>query len=172
MKKTVIASVIVIVFIVGLIWWGKLAQKSNINAFEPGASHPARTGSALSTLETFYDFGRISMKNGNVSQVFKVANTSSNDINLSKLYTSCMCTTSYFIRGDESKKGPFGMPGHGGAVPKLNEVIKAGEEIEIEIIYDPNAHGPAGVGLIERSVFLEEENGKTIEFKFKANVTP
>ena len=64
------------------------------------------------------------------------------------------------------------MPGHGGAVPRVNEIIKAGESRDIEVVYNPNAHGPAGVGLIERSVFLEDENGKIIEFKFKVNVTP
>ena len=83
-----------------------------------------------------------------------------------------MCTTSYIIRENGSKSRPFGMPGHGGTVPKANEIVKAGKSLDIEVVFDPNAHGPAGVGFIERVVFLEDENKNIVEFKFRANVTP
>ena len=63
------------------------------------------------------------------------------------------------------------MPGHGGSVPKVNDTIKAGETREIEVVFDPNAHGPAGVGLIERVVRLEYGE-KTLELNIKAVVTP
>ena len=82
-----------------------------------------------------------------------------------------MCTKAYFVRLNESKKGPFGMPGMG-FVPKLNETIKAGQSAYIEAVYDPNAHGPAGVGMVDRFVYLEDENGNKLQFEIKANVTP
>jgi len=168
-----IALVLIIIGIAGLMWSSKLAQKSDINPETLVAnSHPARTGNILTAEETFYDFGAISMKNGNVSKIFKVSNLSSQDINLESVTTSCMCTTSYIIRENGSKSRPFGMPGHGGTVPKANEIVKAGKSLDIEVVFDPNAHGPAGVGFIERVVFLEDENKNIVEFKFRANVTP
>lgn len=170
-KKISIIIVLVVVGILVLISWGKASQNSKTDE-ETSTSHPAKIESSLVATETFYDFGTISMANGNVSKMFKVVNSSSEDIKVSSLITSCMCTSSYIVRPDGSKNGPFGMPGHGGIVPKANEVIKGGESREIEVIYDPNAHGPAGVGRIERAVYLEDENGKVIEFKFKVNVTP
>ena len=63
------------------------------------------------------------------------------------------------------------MAGHGGAT-RISDVIKAGDTSDIEVVYDPNAHGPAGVGLIERTVTLEDEYGNSVEFLFKVNVTP
>mgnify|MGYP001618214936 FL=1 len=83
-----------------------------------------------------------------------------------------MCTTAYIIRENGSKSRPFGMPGHGGAVPRANEIIKAGESRDIEVVYDPNAHGPAGVGRIDRLVYLEDADGNKLQFEIKANVTP
>ena len=112
------------------------------------------------------------MKDGKASKVFKVRNPGEEDINLEKVSTSCMCTNAYILMPDGEKKGPFGMPGHGGFVPKANEIVKAGEEREIEVVYDPNAHGPAGVGMIDRFVYLEDESGNKLELEIKANVTP
>ena len=171
-KKTIISLVVIIIGVASLVWWSKSVDNKKLNAEGSTNYHLARTGNSLTVEELFYDFGTISMKNGKVSKLFKVFNSSDGDINLESVTTSCMCTTAYIVKEDGNKSRPFGMPGHGGTVPKANEIIKAGESREIEVVYDPNAHGPAGVGLIERSVFLEDENNNVIEFKFKVNVTP
>lgn len=175
-KQTIISLVVIIIGVASLVWWSKSVDNKELSVDKLTKSHPARieniTANTLTALETFYDFGTISMKNGNVSKVFKVTNTGSEDIKVPSVTTSCMCTTAYIIKEDGSKSRPFGMPGHGGAVPKANEIVKAGGSMDIEVVYDPNAHGPAGVGIIERSVFLEDENDNVIEFKFKVNVTP
>mgnify|MGYP001579233867 FL=1 len=181
-KNKIITFIVVIAFLfIGLFFFAKPGQNennarkaSNIpeGAQELANLHTAGANNTLTALETFYDFGTISMKNGNVSKIFKVTNSTSEDIKVPSLTTSCMCTTAYIIKEDGSKSRPFGMPGHGGAVPKANAVVKAGGSLDIEVVYDPNAHGPAGVGLIERAVFLEDENSNVIEFKFKVNVTP
>jgi hypothetical protein len=57
-------------------------------------------------------------------------------------------------------------------VPKANELIKAGSSLDIEVVYDPAAHGPAGVGAVDRFVYLTEPNGGTLELEIKAVVTP
>jgi hypothetical protein len=168
-NKIIVFIVVVVVLLGGLFTFAK-PGKIEIKEINVNSDVPSST-LTLEVLETFHDFGVISMKNGDVSKVFAISNPTDQDINLEKLFTSCMCTVAYFIQSDGSKKGPFGMPGMG-IVPKLNKTIKAGETASIEVVYDPNAHGPAGVGMIERSVFLEDENNKVVEFKFKANVTP
>jgi len=175
MKRTTIIFFTLIVFgIIGLMVWGgnQVSTPQKIVAGDSTTSHPARTGKILTTPETFYDFGTISMKNGNVNKIFKVSNNSTEDIKVPSITTSCMCTTAFILNENGERSRPFGMPGHGGAVPKANAIVEAGRTLDIEVVYDPNAHGPVGVGLIERSVFLEDENGNVMEFKFKVNVTP
>ena len=81
-----------------------------------------------------------------------------------------MCTVASLVKGDK-KYGPFGMAGHG-FIPSVNQDIKTSEEAAIEVVFDPAAHGPAGVGKIERSVFIETENGQTSEIGFSAIVIP
>ncbi|MBU6414743.1 hypothetical protein KGQ34_00665, partial [Patescibacteria group bacterium] len=84
--------------------------------------------------------------------------------------TSCMCTNAY-IESVGREKGPFGMEGMG-YVPPANEIIKAGESRGIKVVYDPNAHGPAGVGAIDRLIYLTDGTGGTLQLEIKAEVTP
>ena len=63
------------------------------------------------------------------------------------------------------------MPGMG-YVPPANELIKAGESRTIRVVYNPNAHGPAGVGRIDRFVTLTDEAGGALQLEIKALVTP
>ncbi|KKQ87054.1 MAG: hypothetical protein UT09_C0021G0010 [Parcubacteria group bacterium GW2011_GWF2_38_8] len=171
-KRTIISLIVIIIGVGSLVWWSKSVDNNKLSAEGSEKYYLARTVTALTALETFYDFGTISMKNGNVSKIFKVTNNSAQDIKVPSVTTSCMCTTAYIVDENGERGRPFGMPGHGGAVPKANAIVKTGESLDIEVVYDPNAHGPTGVGLIERSVFLEDENNNVIEFKFKVNVTP
>ena len=154
------------------VWIGsKNTTPSNNPNLTTTASTTVEIKNQLVAPEIFYDFGTISMKNGNVSKIFKVTNSSDKDIFLSSLTTSCMCTKAFFVLPDGSKRGPFGMPGMG-MVPKLNETIKIGESRDVEVVYDPNAHGPAGVGMIDRFVYLEDSKGEKLQFEIKAVVTP
>lgn len=167
-KKTIISLIVIVTGIASLVWWSKSIENKELSA----KSHPARTGSVLTPTESSYDFGTISMKNGNVGKVFNLNNTSGEDIKISSISTSCMCTNAYIVKADGTKKGPFGMPGHGGAATRTSEVVKAGESLNIEVIYDPNAHGPAGVGRIVRSVYVKDEIGNLVELQLQVNVTP
>ena len=124
----------------------------------------------LTTEESAFDFGAVSMAAGDVSHLFKVKNTSAAPVKIAKIYTSCMCTTATYVKGDK-KMGPFGMPGHG-IQPKINQILEPGAEAQIEVVFDPAAHGPAGVGKIERAVYLEGESGLLLQLGFSAVVTP
>ena len=163
MKKTIIITLLIVAGLIGLIWWGSKNQKS------PVADSGIK--SALTSSEYVYEFGSISMKDGDVTKEFTVTNGTDKDITFPTLVTSCMCTKAYFVLPDGKTKGPFGMPGHGN-VPPLNEAIKAGESRIVRVVYDPNAHGPSGVGAIDRFVTLTDTTGSSLKLEIKAVVTP
>ena len=160
-KNNIITIIIVILVFVGIVW----LAKPNGNGTKPPPAITANVGGAmLNATETFFNFGEVSMKKGLVKHDFKVTNQSATVTKIAKIYTSCMCTTASIITGQD-RKGPFGMPGHG-LVPKANAAIGAGEEATIEVVFDPAAHGPAGVGRIEREIYLEDEQDNQTVLKF------
>lgn len=164
-KKTIVTSVLVLLGLAGLMWWGRSNEAAELSETQ-GSER-----SSFIVSEALYDFGAISMANGLVDKVFAVTNATDRDVTLSSIVTSCMCTTAYMQYTDRVM-GPFGMPGHGGLVKKVNEVIKAGESFQVRVVYDPNAHGPAGVGPIDRFIELTEANGGVTQLEIKALVTP
>ena len=155
----------VILVFAGFIWWGRSNQTPS-----PLKTNNGEQGSLVAS-ETLYDFGTISMKNGDVTKDFIFANPTSADIVVRGVETSCMCTSALLVRPDGSSKGPFSMPGMG-SLTRTNDTIKAGESRTLRVIYDPNAHGPAGVGQINRFVTVTDASGDTIRFEIKALVTP
>ena len=144
---------------------------STSSSSSPAAS--TQTGSSkaspIEALEKAYDFGTISMAKGVVKKSFKIKNPTSDTITISKIYTSCMCTKATLYNGDR-RAGPFGMPGHG-AIPTITETLAPGVEATIEAVYDPAAHGPAGVGSIARDIYVETTDGGKLNLAFKAQVT-
>src|SRR3989344_3261729 len=170
-SKTLITSVVFVLVIAGLFAWGAAGRTGPVASDQgaPGAAGNAK--SALTAPETFYDFGTISMKNWNVTKEFTVINPTNEDITIKTVLTSCMCTTAFIVKPDGSTKGPFSMAGMG-YVPPTNETIRAGESRIIRVVYDPNAHGPAGVGRIDRFVTLTDSSGGVLQLEIKANVTP
>ena len=164
MNKIFIGAVIV-AGVTGLIWLG--SPKGS----ETKSPVAESSGSGLLILEeSIFDFGEISMAAGDVSHVFKIKNTGTGPVVIRKMYTSCMCTTAQLIYGDK-KFGPYGMAGHG-FIPSINETINPGEEASVEVVFDPKAHGPAGVGKIQRVVTIDNNAGSPMELSFSALVTP
>ncbi len=125
---------------------------------------------ALTTEESFFDFGDISMAEGKVIHDFKIQNTGIEPTMISKIYTSCMCTSAKLVT-DEGSKGPYGMAGHG-FLPSVNELVDVNEDAIIRVIFDPAAHGPAGIGRSDRTVFIEQKSGAKLTLRFTAFVTP
>lgn len=133
----------------------------------------ATASGVLQATENDYDFGTISMKNGKVSRIFEIKNTSPEPVTIEKVYTSCMCTQAVITDNSNKTLGTFSMPGHGGGSSKANISVNAGESIKVEAIFDPAAHGPSGVGVANRTVYLENNSKESpkIELNFKAVVT-
>ncbi len=148
------------------------ALASSTSSSTPTSSGPVgpSKGSPITALEKAFDFGSISMAKGVVKKTYKISNPSKDTITISKIYTSCMCTKATLFNGDR-RAGPFGMPGHG-SVPTITETLAPGAEATIEAVFDPAAHGPAGVGNVARNIFVETTDGGKLELAFKAQVTP
>lgn len=124
--------------------------------------------------KTQHSFGKISQKDGNVETEYELANTGSSDFFVKRLYTSCMCTKAQITFSDGSKSSLNGMLGHGPESGLLVEkTIKAGETVKVRAVFDPNAHGPQGVGFIKRNITIETnlKNSPTIQVSFDADVT-
>lgn len=133
-------------------------------------AEPSSSSTQLVLESKEYDFGTISMARGKVNTVFKVKNPSSQSATIKKIYTSCMCTSASFIKGND-RLGPFGMQGHG-FIPNINQELRAGEEAQIEVVFDPAAHGPSGIGSITRQIILETGDNGKLALEISATVTP
>ena len=123
----------------------------------------------LTAEETAFDFGSIPMYGGKVKHNFTLKNTGSGAVKISKIYTSCMCTEATLITG-QSRKGPFGMPGHGGLATLAGQTIGAGEEAIIEVEVDPAAHGPQGTGPAKKVVYIETDDSQKLQLMLDINV--
>jgi hypothetical protein len=142
----------------------------------PGEAQAATAGEraagpgALGSMARFYNFGTVSMAAGDVAHRYTVTNLGQSPITVTKLYTSCMCTTATLVT-PSGRRGPFGMPGHT-PISAIRERLAPGETALVDVVFDPAAHGPAGVGRIDRTVTLENDAGEPFELAFTATVTP
>lgn len=164
MKQTVTVITIIVLGLISLFFLGR-GNQTTVQSQGQGEI------ASVAVSEKLFDFGTISMKNGMVSHIFTITNSSDKDIDVKKISTSCMCTNAYIVSAN-GEKGPFGMEGHGGFVPPANVTIKSGNSLDLKVVYDPNAHGPAGVGTIDRVVYLTDASGGTLQLEIKAVVTP
>jgi hypothetical protein len=144
------------------------AQPKNLE--QTAGNNQQLAPTVLEVSEKLHDFGTVSMKNGKVSKIFRIKNTQSEALSLNKLYTSCMCTEATLNISGKTQ-GPFGMPGHG-FTRAFTETLQPQEEATVEVVFDPNAHGPSGIGTIERAVTLENTEGIVATIHIKATVTP
>ena len=153
-----------------LFFLGNGTGRTSISSETPPSNQ--LNASTLSASESMFDFGTVSMSAGKVTHAFKIKNTSTTPVTITKIQTSCMCTVASLVT-TTSRKGPFGMPGHV-AIPKINEIIAPNQEAIIEAVFDPAAHGPAGVGKIRRIVYVEMNGNESnpLELSFEATVTP
>lgn len=163
MKKTIIITLLIVVGLIGLVWWGSKNQKPPIES--------SGEKSVLTTSQNLYDFGTISMKDGDVIKEFIITNPTDKDIFVPTIVTSCMCTKAFIVKPDGTTKGPYSMPSMGYVWPS-DETVKAKDNMIVRVVYDPNAHGPAGVGFIDRFITITDESGNELQLEIKATVTP
>lgn len=166
-KKSIIVSAFAIIALVVF-----LALVSRSSGAPAGTSQDAAAATkALAADQPFHDFGTISMKDGLVQYDFTITNISSSTANIAAVDTSCMCTTAYFVHADGSQEGPFGMDGMNYRYD-AGDTLAPGATTTVRVVYDPAAHGPAGVGHIDRTIDLHEEGGAVLVLEIAADVTP
>ncbi len=155
-----------------LIWISQEASSNEAKGKQQSNVQPnSQSAGSLSAGELSFDFGTVSMAQGVVKKEISLRASESGPVKISSIQTSCMCTSAILKRGDRTF-GPFGMAGHG-YVPPVNEELAAGEEAILEITFDPTAHGPSGVGRIDRVVTVESSGtARPIQINFGATVTP
>lgn len=152
-----------------------LAAKPAANIAAPAVG-PAKAAVAapatrsLDARERHFDFGSISMAAGKVSHRFWFRNEGTEPVLLHRIHTSCMCTTATLVKGMRIV-GTFGMAGHG-PLPDVNQTLAPGEAAYIDAVFDPAAHGPAGLGRTERVITIERAVGAPLQLAFSADVRP
>lgn len=169
-KSVIIGAVLIVLVLAGVI----MAVKPKQGPATPAASAPSgtvsRSSGPLAAGEMRYEFGPVSMAAGNVSHRYWFKNASAAPVLIRKIYTSCMCTTATLVKGGKIIDR-YGMPGHG-ITPSVNESVAPGEEAYVEVVFDPAAHGPSGLGRTERVVTIENDAGQPLELEFTADVRP
>lgn len=166
-NKIIIGIAVLAVAFASIVFFAR--PRSNFEEKNIGASVASSAGK-LQQSENAFDFGTISMGKGKVSHEFIIKNSGTEAVTIGRIFTSCMCTT-VSLTHKNKKFGPFGMEGMG-ALPKINEQIAPNEEAIVQATFDPAAHGPSGVGKIQRVVTVENNAGSPLEFQFSAFVEP
>jgi hypothetical protein len=153
-----------------------VAASPGLRSAAPPASAMAAAPAAssarapLAARESDFDFGTISMAAGKVSHRFWIRNESGGPLRIQRIFTSCMCTTASLVKSARLV-GTYGMPGHG-PLPPVNQTLNPEEAAYLDVVFDPAAHGPAGLGPTARVVTIEHAAGTPVKLAFTANVRP
>jgi len=172
-RKVAVGAVVVALVLGGLV---VAARPGPATQAVPGVEAAPKIEAApqvsriLAAKESNFDFGTVSMAAGKVTHRYWIKNTGGSPITIRKLYTSCMCTTAALVKASR-KYDPYGMPGHG-FMPTINASMAPNEAAMVEVVFDPAAHGPAGIGRIDRFVTLQTDREPPLELAFTALVTP
>ncbi|KKR62901.1 hypothetical protein A2210_00390 [Candidatus Woesebacteria bacterium RIFOXYA1_FULL_40_18] len=112
-----------------------------------------------------YDLGDVPIKGGIITKEYEIKNATDADMELIKIVTSCMCTTAS-VKAESGETRFFAMEMGGDKNPFISLKVKKGETVKVTVKFDPAAHGPAGVGPIDRVVSLYFDTGvKELTFK-------
>lgn len=145
-----------------------------VKAFSSSESQATEEGGSghLAVSEKQWNFGNIPMSEGIATKEVTLTNDSSSPVTITRMETSCMCTTVQILHSDGRTSEIKGMVGHGGAAPTLSETIEAGETVALLVKFDPNAHGPSATGPINRTVDLGTDirDQSSIQLRFSGNV--
>lgn len=136
-KIKIFLIIIAILFIASLVYVLSIGSESS-----------TKKGAKISLVEKSFDFGVVSMANGFATHEFEIKNDGTEDLVLSEIKTSCMCT-SVVISDGQTDSPKFGM--HNNPIG-WTQKIKAGGKVMLKATFDPNAHGPNATGVISRDI--------------------
>ena len=165
--KTIALSLILFTAVIGaMIWFNGKNNEPQTATINNGGAGGILTADAIN-----YDFGNIGIKKGFVNHEYVLENKSDKIIKISEVSTSCMCTSAK-LEVSGKTYGPFGMPGHGGGFTKAGIIVNPGEKAVVNATFDPAAHGPAGIGEVQREIYINTGADEQMVLGFKVNVTP
>ena len=110
------------------------------------------------------------MAAGKMTHRYSVGSLGNAPLTITRISTSCMCTEATLV-ASSAARGPFGMLGHA-PIPAISERLAPGEMAEVDVVFDPAAHEPAGIGRIERNVTMHDGAGEKLELGLMAMVRP
>lgn len=117
-----------------------------------------------------YDAGTVSMAAGKVQYTYEIKNKGEGDLKISRIWTSCMCTTARLKVGD--KESPeFDMHSN----PAFwSQKIAPGQTGYLEVNFDQAFHGLQGLGENIRAVYISSNDpqNKQVEVRLITNVIP
>jgi hypothetical protein len=117
-----------------------------------------------------YELGEVPRLGGVVTKEYTFNNTTDKTMKLYKITTSCMCTKAKVVVGDKETNF-YGLEHTGDKNAPVFFDIKPGQTAKVVVVFDPNAHGPKGVGAFDRTVQLVFSDPQGVkEFKFSGNV--
>lgn len=122
----------------------------------------------LSATPENIDIGKVSYGGGIVSKAYEIKNTTESPMKLRKIVTSCMCTKARVQFADKTTKF-YAMEMNGDKNPIIDYDFPAGSGAKVEFNFDPAAHGPAGIGPIDRVITLYFDGGFK-ELRFSGEV--
>lgn len=145
-KKIIIGAAIVTLLILGggILFASSLPTKPTLEK---------TAGATFWANHTSVDLKTIPYEKGALTHVFPIQNSGKEPLQISNLATSCMCTKVYFTNGKD-KSPQVGMKGMS-AVSSWIGTLQPQEKGEIVALFDPQFHGPQGVGAISRLVSFE-----------------
>ncbi|MFH1187219.1 MAG: DUF1573 domain-containing protein [Candidatus Levyibacteriota bacterium] len=162
-KKFIIGIVAFVILIFGfaIVFAGKGSSKAVIEK---------TVGAKIEIDYSSKNLGDIIYEKGTVPHSFPIKNIGSKDLEIANMTTSCMCTQVYF-KGKSEESSKYGMKGMS-APSDWKGVLKPEESAEIIIEYDPQYHGPQGLGPISRTVSMEtnDPDHPYVEFNFEGVV--
>lgn len=152
------------------IWQGGKGGSSPSSTVPTTTNTKSTPLSSLTVSPEPFNWGSLKINGGIVQTKFTLKNTSSQALKVAKLETSCMCTEASLKIGDQESPF-FGMPGHAGNAGWQTE-IAPGAEASLMVKFDPAAHGPEGLGKVDRitRIWFSEPANSYRDIAFTANV--
>ncbi|NNJ48585.1 MAG: DUF1573 domain-containing protein [Acidimicrobiia bacterium] len=123
--------------------------------------------SSFSVDRSGHDFGRVPIDGGVVEAVFHVVNDGPDQVRLLSVSTSCGCTTALAVFTDGSTVGSYDAPA---GSQDAGRIVRTGESFQVQVKFDPAAHGPNGVGQLMREVILATLDGVPTRLVITADV--
>ncbi len=132
-----------------------------------GGGQTVQANSEIEISQASYDAGTVSIRGGLVKHTYEIENTGTENLKISRIWTSCMCTTAKLRVGDK-ESSEFGM--HDNPVFWSQE-IAPGEVGYLDVTFDPVFHGPTGTGNMIREVYLNTNDAQNRKAKVSLSVT-